>query len=88
MRGLGKESNRVREVATDGLDHREACENDERNEQPTLAGIMRVPVWARTGSVARVMVNAVVLVGVRHDLGTLARGVYFKPCNHFRVKTP
>ena len=69
--GFGQERYRVRVVATSGLDHCEACENDERDDQPTLAGVTSV-ARAITTAVVIVMVMAVVPVRVRHELGTPA----------------
>jgi hypothetical protein len=90
VRGLCKKSDRVREIPTDGLDDREACENQQRNQQPALAGIARVvmrpvimPVPMRRVRVmarvmarvmTRVIVRTVMFVRVRHEPGTGASG--------------
>ena len=46
MGSLGQERDGVCEIAADGLDHREASEYRERKEQPTLADVTRVTMWA------------------------------------------
>jgi Cd(II)/Pb(II)-responsive transcriptional regulator len=71
MRRLGEERERVREVSANGLDYREASENQQRNEQPALAGLMSMLM--RT---VAMMVIAVGLVRVRHGLRKFSFGVY------------
>jgi hypothetical protein len=44
VRRLGEERDRVREVSANGLDYREAPENQQRNEQPALTGLMSMRV--------------------------------------------
>jgi hypothetical protein len=82
---LGKECERVREVAACSLDQRKASENPERDEKPALADFVGVTMGAEAVSavpmpmpmpmrsmrgMARVGMIAVTLVRVRHELGS------------------
>ena len=84
MGGLGEKRDRVRQVPAGGLDYRKASENHQRDEEPTLADLLRmtmgmvavarravaVPVlMIRMRGVARVVI-AVMLVRVWHELGS------------------
>lgn len=51
MGRFGQERDRVREVAANGLDHRKACEDQQRNENPTPANVMPMLVRAVAMSV-------------------------------------
>jgi len=59
MGGFGKERDRVREVPAHGLDDREAAENQQCNEQPAPAGIVRMAMRAPPMAVAVPMAMAV-----------------------------
>lgn len=48
MGRFSEQRDRVRDVSANGLDYREAPENDERNQKPTLAGIMPMPMRPAT----------------------------------------
>jgi hypothetical protein len=68
--GFGKERDRVRKVPAGGLYRREGSENHQRDEEPTLTGVMGVAMRAMgMRAVARVVVIAVMLERVRHELG-------------------
>ncbi|MHB8815222.1 MAG: hypothetical protein ACYDAE_18375 [Steroidobacteraceae bacterium] len=90
MSGFGNERDRVRKVPAGGLYRREGPQNYQRDEEPTLTGIMgmamrtmgmrAVPMAMRVvvvvvvvvtqmRAVARVVVIAVMLVRMRHELG-------------------
>lgn len=74
MGGFGKKRDRIREIATDSLDQREAAEHRQSNEKPALADLTimvmgSVPVvmvmsWMPV--VIRVLMITVILVRVRH----------------------
>jgi hypothetical protein len=77
---LGQERDGIREIAADGLDHREAPQDRESDEKPTPAGVVRVavltvavrvlvttvPMRMLLSAVAHMVVIAVMLVRVRH----------------------
>ena len=57
MGSFRKQRDRICEVPSRGLDQREACEDEQRNEEPALAGVMRVTM--RTAAVTTMTVTVV-----------------------------